>query len=71
MNKETIWKAKLDLKVINFKDEDFDLRSEPFWVQDTYGWCDDSFDSIVYCSSIFVPKKLETKVLVVEHYKII
>lgn len=62
MNKENLELAtKLTTKVINFKDKDFDLKSEPFWVQDAYGWCDDIFDSISYCNAIFITKEFRNK----------
>lgn len=44
-------------KVINFKNKDFDVDHEAFWVQDAYAYAHEIFDEITYCDHLFVPKQ--------------
>lgn len=43
--------------VINFKDKNFDLEHEAFWVQDVYGYIHDIFDEVTYCDQLYIPKE--------------
>lgn len=51
----------LSVKAINFKDENFDIEHQPFWVQDTYCIAHDIFDEVLYCEQLFVPKENRRK----------
>lgn len=43
-------------RVINFKDKNFDIKGELFWVKDMYEFSD-IFDEVRACTQIFVPKE--------------